>query len=267
MVGKEEYKKKVAKAYNITSKEWHKTRISEDWKNLDRKYVTLNRAHIFIEKPAMFSLLPNLRGKKVLCLGCGSGEEIELLEKKGATDITGIDIADKLIEIAKQENPNHNFFVMDAEHLNFESEAFDFIYSSFVLDYFEDWTNVLKEIYRVLKDGGVFQFSDIHPVKWGGECTYDNDGNTTGSLLGFKDGKVYGDYLDIFAHKQQWMNSLETVNYTMPISKMYKFLRDANFNIEDIIEPKIIEEAKEFDLKYYEAHSKIPQVVIFSCRK
>ena len=41
--------------------------------------------HRFVEKPAMRKLLPNLANKKVLMLGCGTGEESLLLEELGAT--------------------------------------------------------------------------------------------------------------------------------------------------------------------------------------
>ena len=37
------------------------------------------RPHRFIEKPMMRELLPNLDDKKVLMLGCGTGEESKML--------------------------------------------------------------------------------------------------------------------------------------------------------------------------------------------
>ena len=52
----------------------------------------------------MKTMLPNLNNKKILMLGCGTGEESKLLELFGASTkkITGIDISDKSIELAKE---------------------------------------------------------------------------------------------------------------------------------------------------------------------
>ena len=36
--------------------------------------------HSYYEKPAMYNALPNLKGKKVLSLGCGSGEDSHYLK-------------------------------------------------------------------------------------------------------------------------------------------------------------------------------------------
>ncbi|MBU1110766.1 hypothetical protein KKB83_04060 [Patescibacteria group bacterium] len=43
-----------------------------------------NIAHEYLEKPAMYKKLPNLSGKSVLCVGCGTGEECDYLLKQGA---------------------------------------------------------------------------------------------------------------------------------------------------------------------------------------
>ena len=56
--------------------------------------------HSLYEKPAMYNLLPDLKGAKVISIGCGSGEDCNQLQKRGAK-VTGIDISDGLIAIAK----------------------------------------------------------------------------------------------------------------------------------------------------------------------
>ena len=54
------------------------------------------RPHRFIEKTMMRELLPNLTGKKVLMLGCGTGEESLMLNEFG--NLNGFDIMLKFIE-------------------------------------------------------------------------------------------------------------------------------------------------------------------------
>ena len=60
----------------------------------------------FVEKPMMISMLPELEGKRILMLGCGTAEESELLSKYNPKKITGIDISEESIKIAKESYPN-----------------------------------------------------------------------------------------------------------------------------------------------------------------
>ncbi|MDI6740511.1 MAG: hypothetical protein QME74_09130, partial [Candidatus Edwardsbacteria bacterium] len=39
--------------------------------------------HSHLEKPAMYRLLGSVRGKRVLCLGCGAGEECAHISSRG----------------------------------------------------------------------------------------------------------------------------------------------------------------------------------------
>ncbi len=58
--------------------------------------------HHYYEKPAMYGLLASdLTGKRILSLGCGSGEDCGELVRRGAS-VVGIDIAAGLIDEAKK---------------------------------------------------------------------------------------------------------------------------------------------------------------------
>ena len=54
----------------------------------------IKKPHRFIEKPMMKELLPDLTGKKVLMLGCGTGEESLMLKEYGSREIIGIDLSE-----------------------------------------------------------------------------------------------------------------------------------------------------------------------------
>ena len=128
--------------------------------------------HAYYEKPAMYALLPELNGKDVLSVGCGSGEDSIYLKRQGAKRSVGIDITPELVAIAEKSYSECEFRVMNMEHLDFPDAYFDFAYSSLAIHYVEDWTKVLKEVYRVLKLGGSFLFSCGHHVKF---CMEDAD--------------------------------------------------------------------------------------------
>lgn len=63
-------------------------------------------ANDLFEIPALLSLMPDLRGKRVLDLGCGFGEHCKLFAERGAQRVVGIDISSKMLTVARQKNPD-----------------------------------------------------------------------------------------------------------------------------------------------------------------
>lgn len=126
--------------------------------------------------PAFEYILPkmgNLDGKKVLELGAGTGGTATLLAKRGAS-VTGIDLLPFRIDEAALRANEHNvgesvdFALMDAMHLAFPDNTFDFVISKSVL-VFTEHSETAKECYRVLKPGGKAFFLEnmrYHPMVW-----------------------------------------------------------------------------------------------------
>lgn len=267
-------KQKAKKGYNSVAEVWHKSRITtiENYFG-DIRLLKQNRPHLFVEKPAMMEKLGDIKGKSVLTIGCGSGEECVAILEKQPKSITGVDIAENLIEIAKKTVKNVEFLVMDVEEMKFEDQSFDLVYCSLMMDYFESWEKVLKEVYRVLRPGGIFLFSGLHPVKWSAESIKDKDGKSTISWMGFErepktgTAKIHGDYLGTILHEEVWNNGMEISYFTKPISLMFKEIRSVGFNVIDISEPKAIESAKKHDESYWQIKQRIPDFVVFECQK
>ena len=107
------------------------------------------------------------KNDKILDLGCGAGRTTINLFKEGYTNITGLDIGDKLIDFAKtyskEKNLDIKFVVGDATKLEFEDNSFDIVIFSFngmqCIPGSDNRKNVLKEVYRVLKPGGYYIFT------------------------------------------------------------------------------------------------------------
>lgn len=118
------------------------------------------------EWPALRALLPDLRGLKVLDLGCGFGWFCRWAREKGAARVWGIDVSDKMLARgrATTQDPAITYTRADMEHLELPLEAFDLVYSSLALHYIEDLNRLLSEVYRSLIPGGSLVFSVEHPI-------------------------------------------------------------------------------------------------------
>lgn len=96
-----------------------------------------------------------LHGKKVLDLGCGGGILSESMAKRGAI-VTGIDLADDVIHIAKthgrQSGLDIDYRVTSAEALaKSESHAYDIITCLEILEHVPDPSNMISAIKKLIK--------------------------------------------------------------------------------------------------------------------
>ncbi len=242
--------------------------FAQEW--TDKQRSGKNSAHAYLEKPAMYDALPNLEGKDVLCLGCGSGEECAELKARGARRVLGVDSARGLIEQAKYAYPECEFVVGDISRLAFESE-FDFVYSSLAVHYVEDFPALCKSVWHSLKPGGEFLFSTHHPVKWGAEITRGPHDSVTATMSYVKTGdegfEIHGDYLNQRAIRDTWFGHLDVLYYNRSIQDLFQGLRSAGFMVEELREPKPVPSSKNIRKSFYEIYSRIPQFVIFKVRK
>lgn len=231
--------------------------------------------HSYYEKPAIRAILPNLKNKKVLALGCGSGVETPWFYEHGAAEVVGVDISEGLIKIARQKFPDTDFRVMDMTELNFSDESFDVVYSSLAVHYLPDWVPMLEEVRRVLASDGVFVFSCGHPVNSAME--YSHDDLSHWALLGRRTTKdtdervIYGDYVLAesggLRELTMPLGSMNVTIYQRSFSKMVSEIHAANMAVADVVEPTPTEELKGVDVRTYEKLRKLPEFIIWKLRK
>lgn len=99
----------------------------------------------------------NIKGKKVLEIGCGMGTDHLAMARQGG-EMVGIDLTPKNLAISKNRFEiygfSSGFVVGDAENLPLKNESFDFVYSFGVIHHSPDTQRIVSEIYRILKCGG-----------------------------------------------------------------------------------------------------------------
>lgn len=252
-----------------------KTNFDEYAEERHQKLLTgMMPAQRYVEKPMMMSMMPDLKGKRVLMLGCGTGEESEILRNFGAEpkDLVGIDTSEKSIEIAKETYPDIEFMIADMRNIPFEDNSFDFIYSSLAVHYSPNIEDVYKEVYRLLKSGGEFLFSVGHPIRWASE-TKEIDGKVyrlTGCAIDDSENEIIGHYntYQEYTHTRfAWGMNETLIFHVGSPSFHFKLLRKTNFEVLDFTESQAVEEAKEVDMNYYIKNSEMPQFMAFLAKK
>src|SRR5213082_1236943 len=89
------------------------------------------------EWPALRALLPELRGRKVLDLGCGYGWFCRWAREQGAIEVLGIELSEKMLARARADtnDPAITYRQADMESVALPGEVFDLVYSSLALHY------------------------------------------------------------------------------------------------------------------------------------
>lgn len=105
----------------------------------------------------------DIRGKRLLDLGCGAGENSVYFAKKGALCVAS-DYSPGMVEVALQLAEANQVKIsgctMNAMALEFPDNTFDFVYASNLLHHLPEPETAIREMHRVLKPGGKACFWD-----------------------------------------------------------------------------------------------------------
>ena len=156
------------------------------WTQLSREGFDIYRDEI--NTPAFLEMLPSIQGLQGLDIGCGEGHNTRQLAKRGA-EVTGLDISKVFIQNAKEHEEKEplgiEYLLGSAAEMPFEENSYDFVTAFMSMMDMPDYEKVMLEVHRVLKPGGIFQYSISHPCfqtpKWKHLRT---DGKTEGIICG-----------------------------------------------------------------------------------
>ncbi|MEK4879966.1 MULTISPECIES: class I SAM-dependent methyltransferase [Paenibacillus] len=172
-------------------------------------------------------LFGDVSGKKVLEIGCGSGQSLQYLGERNASELWGTDISENQIEKTRQLLTAHGLSAKLScspmeEECGLPEDYFDFVYSVYAIGWTTDLEGTFSRIASYLKKDGSFIFSWSHPIH---KCVVaEND------MLVFK--KCYFD--------ESWYSvSLDESTLTLSDRKLSTYvnaLSKAGFVIEQMIE-------------------------------
>jgi ubiquinone/menaquinone biosynthesis C-methylase UbiE len=131
------------------------------WDKASGYYESYCQKQLYPAQQKLLELASIKKGDRIIDIACGTGlvsfPAAELTGEKGS--VMANDISDKMVhmgtDIAKERNiTNISFQRMDAEELTVEDSSFDIALCALGLMYFPDPLNAIREMHRVLKNGG-----------------------------------------------------------------------------------------------------------------
>ncbi len=119
----------------------------EGYAQLPRSVQGLNGAP---EWPALKAMLPDLTGKAVVDLGCGYGWFCRAARELGASDVTGVDISEKMLARAAELTDDNRIHYQrsDLESLALKANSLDLVYSSLALHYLPELDTLFARVQR-----------------------------------------------------------------------------------------------------------------------
>ena len=125
-----------------------------------------------------FADFKGAEGKAVLEIGVGAGADFQNWCRY-ARHATGVDLTEKAIALTRERlelnavpPERYTLRTADAESLPFGDNTFDLVYSWGVLHHTPDTAGAFREVFRVLKPGGIVRAMIYHVPSWGGLMLY-----------------------------------------------------------------------------------------------
>lgn len=127
-------------------------------------YDTQQNPLLTLEERYLSNLLPEIQGKDVLDVGCGTGRWLAPLSARGPRTLVGVDISPEMLRKASAKHiPNVQLLVSSCTELRAYGASIDLALASFLLSYVPDVAVFARELARVLREGSDLFLSDVHP--------------------------------------------------------------------------------------------------------
>jgi ubiquinone/menaquinone biosynthesis C-methylase UbiE len=138
-------KRVVERGYDRVAHEYARLEGESEWPRMRWVRKLLNRLE---------------SGSSVLDLGCGSGDPADV-EISKEHKVTGVDISQTQINLARQNVPTGHFLHGDAGSVEFPPNSFDAVISFYTLEHIprEEHKTILRRIYQWLRVGGFLLMS------------------------------------------------------------------------------------------------------------
>lgn len=210
-------------------------------------------------------LIPEIKSKTFLEVGCGSGRSIKYLVDQGATRVYGLDFSEKQLEESRQFNKTaidsgKVALYHSAMERHIDIEPVDVVISIYALGWTLKPEETLANIFSYLKPGGTFIWSWDHSFF---------------SDVSFEDGKyvvTHSYHEESPIHIKNWKKEGRSAHIAYrKSSTWFALLKKAGFEVVGYYEPapRNLSRGHNDPTKYYSIQkaSLVPSSFIFVCRK
>lgn len=205
-------------------------------------------------------LLGDIKGKRVLDIGCGSGHSLKYMRDNHASEMWGLDLSHSQIKAAEELLSDDDVTLFEApmeENPGIPENHFDIVYSIYALGWTTDLDQTLANVYSYLKDGGIFVFSWEHPL-------YNRIQQTGGNLIFSQPYHSEGPY-----DHEAWTHP--AIMQQFKVSTYLNTLIKKGFLIENVIEEVRLsqEDVERHSNRWYsfDKASYLPTTLIVKARK
>ena len=124
----------------------------------------------YTARPPVMDICEPLAGKRILDLGCGEGYCSRMLRQRGASDVLGVDLSPRMIDLAREAERGQplgiRYDVADAAKVDLDAGSLDLVLAMFLFNYLgvEQMRETMVNVHRMLAPGGQFVFAVPHPA-------------------------------------------------------------------------------------------------------
>ncbi|WP_167958088.1 class I SAM-dependent DNA methyltransferase [Anaerosporobacter faecicola] len=226
-----------------------------------------------IEWPCIQRMLPELKGKNVLDLGCGTGRFSFLFEDKEPSVVDGIDLSEQMLTLAKTKSlvrkSKVHFIQGDITNVSdYVDKTYDLVFSSTTLHYIQNLQQFFKQLSLVMNEAGIGILSLMHPI-YTSQYPIDQNGKFP------RDEEWNVRYLDtsLRSYMQPWIEYNDSVekflssSYHHTFSDYFNAIINTGFQILQVEEPKPPIEWKERYPERYDSFIETPSYLIIKIKK
>lgn len=211
-----------------------------------------------MERPVIDELVGDVRGQRILDLGCGAGGFGRDVLTRGANGYVGIDGSHKMAAAACDQLEDTPALIIHhrIETWSYPIAAFDLAVARLVLHYVADLGPVFEHVARALVPGGRFVFSVEHPV-------------ITSCARGFpadtpRKDWIVDDYFETGERRTSWLGG-DVRKYHRTVEDYFAAAQAAGFVVEQLREARP-RPAQFTDAGTYERRKRIPLFLILAGR-
>jgi toxoflavin synthase len=241
--------------------DYNENRIAEQYQQAKAQSW---RAHA--ETYSFMKLIGDVEGKRVLDVACGEGHFTRMLRKAGAAEVVGIDISERMIDLARAQEVHQplgiEYRVEDARAV-VEQADFDLIVGAWLLVYAQTRAELLqmcRGLASRLRSGQRFVTVVNNPAVY----TFDPlpDYRKYGFELSLADHAVEGAPTKVILLLDD--STLEIENYYMPVAAYESALTQAGFRDFAVHMPEV-SHAPNDDPAYWDDFLKYPNFILLEC--